>query len=142
MTFCTHCYNKTPPSFYMHEALMSKLKAWYICKIISFTQAREVPNIYLLTLLISKSTYVQSRYVSIVVEYHKKSFQHLTMVFIEGIRKICTKLKSHYGYLSYMQDRTAYLTHSVAIFCPVLDCPKKPSWQLNFLHILCYPLIK
>ena len=45
----------------------------------------------------------------------------------EGISKICKKLKSHGGFLSYLQDRTANLANlanSAAIFCPAIVCPQ------------------
>ena len=40
----------------------------------------------------------------------------------EGTAKICLKLKSHCGFLSYLQDRTANSANLAVIFSPVL-CP-------------------
>ena len=76
-------------------------------------------------------------YVSWVVKYNKKSFHHLTTFFMSTWWWICIKLKSHDGFLSYLQDRTANLT---AIFCFHWSALKKPSWELNFFHIFAVPL--
>jgi hypothetical protein len=47
------------------------------------------------------------------------------MALGEGITKICKILKSHDGFLRYLQDRTANIAHLAAIFCPILVCPQK-----------------
>ena len=78
-----------------------------------------------------------TRYVSRVVKYNKKSFHHLTMFFSclldEMIAKICKKLKSHGGFLSYLQDRTTNPANMAAIFCPALVCPQKAIVGIKFL---------
>ena len=52
-----------------------------------------------------------TQYVSRVMKYNKKSFQHLTIFFMsnEGITEMCRKFKSHYGFLRADQDRAKKL---------------------------------
>ena len=45
----------------------------------------------------------------------------------EGIPKICKKLNSHDGFLSYLQNSTANSAHLAAHFCPALVCPQKAT---------------
>ena len=86
-----------------------------------------------------------SRYVSRVVKYNKTSFHHLTTFFMSiwwGDSKIWKKLKSHGGFLTYLQDRTANPANLAAIFCPALVCPQKDILGIKFLAYFCSPLVK
>ena len=75
-----------------------------------------------------------ARYVARVVKYNKKSFHHLTTWLLdEGITKICKKLKSYGGFLSYLQDRTANSANLAALVCPALACPQKAIVGIKFL---------
>ena len=69
-------------------------------------------------------------------------WEHLSCLLDEGIAKICKKLKSHGGFLSYLQDRTANPANLAAIFCPALVCPQKAIVGIKFLAYFCSPLVK
>jgi hypothetical protein len=49
-------------------------------------------------------------------------------------------LKSHGGFLSYLQDRKANTANLAAIFCPTLVCPEKAIVGIKFLAYFCSPL--
>ena len=66
-------------------------------------------------------------------------WQRFLCLLDKGIAKICKKLKSLGGLLSYLQDRTANLA---AIFCPAFICPQKAIVGIQFLAYFCSPLFK
>ena len=82
------------------------------------------------------------------------NFHHLITFFmstslLEGIAKICKKLKSHSGFLSYLQNRTANPVNLAAIFCPVLVCPQKATVGIKIFavplssrHEKCYQILE
>ena len=86
-----------------------------------------------------------TRYVTRVVEYHKKSFQHLTTFFMStwwGDPKNMKELNSHDGFLSYLQNSTANSALLAAHFCPVLVCPQKATVRIRFFPYFWNFLIK
>ena len=66
-------------------------------------------------------------------------WQYFSCLIDEGISKICKKLNSHDGFLSYLQNSTANSAHLAAHFCPILAALKKPPWEFNFFHIFGIP---
>ena len=70
------------------------------------------------------------------------TWQRFSCLLDEGIAKICKKLKSHGGFLSYLQDRTANSAYLAAIFCPALVCPQKAIVGIKFLAYFCSPYVK
>ena len=68
--------------------------------------------------------------------------QYFTFLFDEGIPKICKKLNSQDGFLSYLQNSTANSAHLAAHFCPALVCPQKATVRIKFLPYFWNPLIK
>ena len=71
-------------------------------------------------------------------------WQYFSCLLDEGIPKICMKLNSHDGFLSYLQNSTANSAHLAAHFCPALVCPQKvtahsKNWEFNFFHIFGIP---
>ena len=60
----------------------------------------------------------------------------------EGIPKICKKLNSHDGFLSYLQNSTANSAHLAAHFCPALVSPQKVTVRIQFLPSFWNPPIK
>jgi hypothetical protein len=65
-----------------------------------------------------------------------------TFLLDVGIAKICKKLKSHGGFLRYLQDRIANPANLAAIFCPVLVCPQKAIVGIKCLENVCSSLVK
>ena len=51
---------------------------------------------------------------------HPNICQRFSSLLVEGIAKICQKLKSYDGLLSNLQEKTANPVHPAAIFCPIL----------------------
>ena len=69
-------------------------------------------------------------------------WQRFSCLLDEGIPKICKKLNSHDGFLSYLQNSTANSAHLEAHFCPALVCPQKATVRIQFLPYFWNPLIK
>ena len=69
-------------------------------------------------------------------------WQRFSCLLDEGIPKICKKLNSHDGFLSYLQNSTANSAHLAAHFCPALVCPQKATVRIQFLPYFWNPLIK
>ena len=69
-------------------------------------------------------------------------WQRFSCLLDEGIPKICKKLSSHGGFLSYLPNSTANSAHLAAHFCPVLVCPQKATVRIQFLPCFWNPLIK
>ena len=64
-----------------------------------------------------------------MVKYHKKSFQHLIILFMStwwGDSKICKKLNSQDGFFSYLQNST---------FFPCLGLPSKGHCENSIFSI-------
>ena len=75
-------------------------------------------------------------------EYWEHKKERKTTLLDGGMTKICKKLKSHGGFLSYLIDRTANPAILAAIFCPSLVWPQKAIVAINFLAYFCSPLVK
>ena len=56
---------------------------------------------------------------------HPNICQRFSSLLVEGIAKICQKLKSYDGLLSNLQEKTVNPAHPAAIFCPILFCWQK-----------------
>ena len=65
---------------------------------------------------------------------------HFSCLLDEGIPKICKKLNSHDGFLSYLQNSTANSAHLAANFCPALVCPQKADVRIQFFPYLFYSI--
>ena len=68
---------------------------------------------------------------------HPNICQRFSSLLVEGIAKICQKLKSYDGLLSNLQEKTVNPAHPAAIFCPILFCWQKlknHKYELFFLH--------
>ena len=66
-------------------------------------------------------------------------WQCFSCLLDEGIPKICNKLNSHDGFLSYLQNSTANSAHWQHIFALLWSALKKPLWEFNFFHIFGIP---
>ena len=69
-------------------------------------------------------------------------WQRFPCLLDEGIPKICKKLNSHDGFLSYLLNSTANSAHLAAHFCPALVCPQKAIVIIQFLAYFWNLLIK
>ena len=69
-------------------------------------------------------------------------WQYFSCLLDERIPKICKKLNSHDGFLSYLQNSKANSAHLAADFCPALVCPQRALMRIQFLPYFWNPLIK
>ena len=82
----------------------------------------------------------QSRYVSRVVKYNKKSFHHLTTFFMpkhlmRGLQKYARNWNLTMAFWA-----TCKIGQPIHPIWQQFFALKKQSWELNFLHIFAVPL--
>ena len=78
-------------------------------------------------------------------KYHTNSWNiwQPFLCLLDGeIAEICKKLKFHNVCFFYMQDRTANQANPAKLFCPVLVCPQKAIFGIQFLSYFWNSLIK
>ena len=105
--------------------------------ILRLTNRRKTVSILLLT-----------RYVSRVVKYLKKSFRHLTMFFMstwwgplnEGLQKYARNWNLTMAFWNTCKIAQPIKPIQYNFFALLWFALKKPSWELNFLHIFAISL--